>query len=150
MYFLPDWLSGYLQIHFNITVDHSNLELGRDVFFYVILLYGAVVSIRTTLFWMLAINPYTSTPIISYLDRANNRMVVTSCSNSLVGCATSGWSTTNVDLATGVSTAFTLAATGNQEMLSTSIAVRPTGDYDILYTHGPGASGHLKRVKLFF
>ena len=59
MYFLPDWLSGYLQIHFNITVDHSNLELGRDVFFYVILLYGAIVSIRTTLFWMLAINPYT-------------------------------------------------------------------------------------------
>ena len=59
MYFLPDWLSGYIQIHFNITVDHSNLELCRDVFFYVILLYGAIVSIRTTLFWMLAINPYT-------------------------------------------------------------------------------------------
>jgi len=59
MYFLPDWLSGYIQIHFNITVDHSNLELGRDVFFYVVLLYGAIVSIRTTLFWMLAINPYT-------------------------------------------------------------------------------------------
>lgn len=59
MYFLPDWLSGYIQIHFNITVDHSNLELTRDVFFYVILLYGAIVSIRTTLFWMLAINPYT-------------------------------------------------------------------------------------------
>jgi len=59
MYFLPDWLSAYLQIHFNITVDHSNLELGRDVFFYVVLLYGAIVSIRTTLFWMLAINPYT-------------------------------------------------------------------------------------------
>ena len=49
----------YIQIHFNITVDHSNLELCRDVFFYVILLYGAIVSIRTTLFWMLAINPYT-------------------------------------------------------------------------------------------
>jgi hypothetical protein len=59
MYFLPDWLSGYIQIHFNITIDHSNLELCRDVFFYVILLYGAIVSIRTTLFWMLAINPYT-------------------------------------------------------------------------------------------
>jgi len=59
MYFLPDWLSGYIQIHFNITVDHSNLELCRDVFFYVVLLYGAIVSIRTTLFWMLAINPYT-------------------------------------------------------------------------------------------
>jgi len=59
MYFLPDWLSGYIQIHFNTTVDHSNLELCRDVFFYVVLLYGAIVSIRTTLFWMLAINPYT-------------------------------------------------------------------------------------------
>jgi hypothetical protein len=59
MYFLPDWLSGYMQINFNITVDHSNLELCRDVFFYVILLYGALVSLRTMLFWMLAINPYT-------------------------------------------------------------------------------------------
>lgn len=59
MYFLPDWLSGYIQIHFNITVDHSSLELCRDVFFYVILLYGLIVSLRTTLFWMLAINPYT-------------------------------------------------------------------------------------------
>ena len=59
MYFLPDWLSGYIQIHFNITVDHSNLELCRDVFFYVVLLYGTIVSIRTILFWMLAINPYT-------------------------------------------------------------------------------------------
>src|SRR5210317_840743 len=59
MYFLPDWLSGYIQIHFNMTVDHSNLELCRDVFFYVVLLYGAIVSLRTMLFWMLAINPYT-------------------------------------------------------------------------------------------
>ena len=59
MYFLPDWLSGYIQINFNITVDHSNLELCRDVFFYVILLYGVIVSLRTMLFWMLAINPYT-------------------------------------------------------------------------------------------
>ena len=59
MYFLPDWLSGYIQIHFNTTVDHSNLELGRDVFFYLVLLYGTIISIRTILFWMLAINPYT-------------------------------------------------------------------------------------------
>ena len=59
IYFLPDWLSGYIQIHFNITVDHSNLELCRDVFFYVILLYGAIVSIRNTLFWLIVINPYT-------------------------------------------------------------------------------------------
>jgi hypothetical protein len=59
LYFLPDWLSGYIQMHFNITIDHSNLELCRDVFFYVVLLYGAIVTIRSNLFWMLAINPYT-------------------------------------------------------------------------------------------
>ena len=59
MYFLPDWLSGYIQIHFNITVDHSNLELCRDVFFYVVLLYGTIISLRTMLFWFLTINPYT-------------------------------------------------------------------------------------------
>ena len=59
MYFLPDWLSGYIQMHFNITVDHSYLELWRDVFFYAVLLYGTIVAIRTMLFWMIAINPYT-------------------------------------------------------------------------------------------
>jgi hypothetical protein len=59
MYFLPNWLSGYIQMHFNITVDHSNLELFRDVAFYIILIYGSIVSFRTTLFWMLTINPYT-------------------------------------------------------------------------------------------
>ena len=59
MYFLPDWLSGYIQMHFNITVDHSNLELCRDVFFYLVLLYGAIVTLRTSLFWFLTINPYT-------------------------------------------------------------------------------------------
>ncbi len=59
MYFLPDWLSAYIQMNFNITVDHSNLELCRDVVFYVVLLYGSIVSFRTALFWMLTINPYT-------------------------------------------------------------------------------------------
>jgi len=59
MYFLPDWLSGYIQMTFDITVDHSSLELCRDVVFFVILLYGSIVTFRTALFWMLAINPYT-------------------------------------------------------------------------------------------
>ena len=59
MYFLPDWLSGYIQMHFNITVDHSILELCRDAFFYVVLLYGTIVTLRTILFWMIVINPYT-------------------------------------------------------------------------------------------
>jgi len=59
MFFLPDWLSGYIQMTFDITVDHSDLELCRDVFFYVVLLYGTIVYLRTILFWFLAINPYT-------------------------------------------------------------------------------------------
>ena len=59
MFFLPDPLSGYIQMNFNITVDHSNLELCRDVFFYLIVLYGAIVTIRSMLFWFIIINPYT-------------------------------------------------------------------------------------------
>ena len=59
MYFLPDWLSGYIQIHFNTAVNHSNLELCRDVFFYVVLLYVAIITLRTQLFWFITINPYT-------------------------------------------------------------------------------------------
>ena len=59
IYFLPDWLSAYIQINLNITVDHADLELCRDVFFYIVLLYGTIVSLRTTLFWMIMINPYT-------------------------------------------------------------------------------------------
>ena len=60
IFFLPDWLSSYIQIHFNITVDHSNLEMFRDIFFYMILLYASIFTIRNTLFWFLTINPYTN------------------------------------------------------------------------------------------
>ena len=59
IFFLPDWLSAYIQIKLNITVDHTDLEMSRDIIFYLILLYGTIVSIRTTLFWMITINPYT-------------------------------------------------------------------------------------------
>ena len=67
MFFLPDSLSGYIQIHFNITVDHSNLELCRDVFFYIVLLYAAVVQFRNLLFWWIVINPYTY-PWVFFVD----------------------------------------------------------------------------------
>ena len=59
MFFLPDWLSAYIQMHFNITVDHSNLEICREIFFYAVLLYGAIVTARSYLFWFISINPYT-------------------------------------------------------------------------------------------
>ena len=60
IFFLPDWLSSYIQINFNITVDHSNLELFRDSFFYIIIIYASIFSIRTTLYWFITINPYTN------------------------------------------------------------------------------------------
>ena len=59
MFFLPDWLSGYIQMQYNITVDHSNLEIGREVFLLAVLFYGAIVTFRTHLFWFISINPYT-------------------------------------------------------------------------------------------
>lgn len=67
IFFLPDWLSSYIQIHFNITVDHSDLELFRDSIFYIILIYGTILAIRNTLFWFITINPYTN-PWVIILD----------------------------------------------------------------------------------
>ena len=59
IFFLPDIVSSYIQMNFNITLDHSNLELCRDVFFYLLLVYGLIVELRSNLFWFIAINPYT-------------------------------------------------------------------------------------------
>ena len=55
MFFLPDPLSGYIQMNLNITVDHSNLELCRDVLFYLMVIYGVICSIRSMLFWFIII-----------------------------------------------------------------------------------------------
>ena len=57
-YFLPDWLSGFLQIHLNICLDITVLETIREVIFVSLMVYTQIVMIRIALAWFLSINPY--------------------------------------------------------------------------------------------
>lgn len=93
------------------------------------------------------INSLTGSPILTYQDRANNRMYLANCAGTPAACATGGWTTRILDYFTGVS-GLTISTTGNESLLNTSIALRDDGAYDIFYTHGPAASGDLKRIKV--
>ena len=60
---LPNWLSEYIQIKFNVYLDVTALEVGREVFFIVIIFYHHLIGFRIFLNWFLKINPY-SFPIV--------------------------------------------------------------------------------------
>ena len=59
IYFLPDWLSEFLQIQLNQCLDISLLETIREVLFIGILMYYQIVILRISLSWLIYINPYT-------------------------------------------------------------------------------------------
>jgi hypothetical protein len=59
IYFLPDWLSEFLQIQLNFCLDISLLETIREVLFAGLVLYAQMVGLRITLSWFIYINPYT-------------------------------------------------------------------------------------------
>jgi hypothetical protein len=59
IFFLPDWLSEFLQIHFNICLDVSFLEIIREVLFIGLVFYSQMVVLRITISWLIWINPYT-------------------------------------------------------------------------------------------
>ena len=58
-YFLPDWLSEWLQLSFNIYLDTRNLEDIQEGVFVFLLIYLNFVTLRVTLFWFITINPFT-------------------------------------------------------------------------------------------
>ena len=93
------------------------------------------------------INPVTGYPLVIYQERANNRMIRATCQNTPANCATGGWGLETLDLFTGIS-GLTIATTFNENLASTAVAMRGTGAYDILYTHGMGAQGDLRRIKV--
>jgi hypothetical protein len=93
------------------------------------------------------INPITGSPVVTYLDRANNRLYRATCSDDTAGCATVPWTEEVLDLFTGLS-GLTIATTFNENLASTAIALRDSGAYDIFYTHGMGAEGDLRRIKV--
>ena len=58
-YFLPDWLSEFLQVQLNFCLDITLLETIREVFFIALVIYSNIVILRITLSWFISINPYT-------------------------------------------------------------------------------------------
>jgi hypothetical protein len=58
IFFLPDWFSEFLQIHWNISLDISFLETIREVLFIGLVFYSQMVLLRIAISWLIWINPY--------------------------------------------------------------------------------------------
>ena len=58
LFFLPDWLSEFIQIRLNICLDISLLETIREVLFIGFVFYSQMVVLRITISWLIWINPY--------------------------------------------------------------------------------------------
>lgn len=59
LYFLPDWLSEFIQVRLNICLDISLLETVREVLFIGLMIYSQMVVVRIAISWLIYINPYT-------------------------------------------------------------------------------------------
>jgi uncharacterized protein YggT (Ycf19 family) len=59
IYFLPDWLSEFIQVRFNFCLDITALETFRELLFVALVVYSQVVMLRIALSWFIFINPYT-------------------------------------------------------------------------------------------
>ena len=59
IYFLPDWLSEFIQVTLNICLDITVLETMREVLFVGLMVYSQIVILRIALSWFIYINPYT-------------------------------------------------------------------------------------------
>lgn len=59
IYFLPDWISEFLQVKLHICLDITLLETIREVFFVGLMVYSQIVILRIALSWFIYINPYT-------------------------------------------------------------------------------------------
>nr|YP_010283079.1 hypothetical protein MKU15_pgp112 [Nitzschia traheaformis]YP_010283160.1 hypothetical protein MKU15_pgp031 [Nitzschia traheaformis]ULD15843.1 hypothetical protein [Nitzschia traheaformis]ULD15924.1 hypothetical protein [Nitzschia traheaformis] len=59
IYFLPDWVSEFIQVRLNICLDISLLETIREVLFIGLMIYSQMVVLRIAISWLIYINPYT-------------------------------------------------------------------------------------------
>lgn len=59
LFFLPNSVSEFLQIHLNFCLDITFLEVFREVFFLSIVGFAEIVTLRILLSWTISINPYT-------------------------------------------------------------------------------------------
>ena len=58
IYFLPDWLSQFIQVRLNICLDLTVLETVREVLFVGLVVYSQIIIFRIALAWFISINPY--------------------------------------------------------------------------------------------
>jgi hypothetical protein len=59
IYFLPDWLSEFIQIRLHICLEITMLETIREVLFVILMIYSQILIFRIALSWFLFINPYS-------------------------------------------------------------------------------------------
>ena len=59
IFFLPDWLSQWLQLQFNISIDTTPLEIIQQSLFLGLVGFFFLVDFRMKMYWFLTINPYT-------------------------------------------------------------------------------------------
>jgi len=55
--YLPDWLALPIQLHWDLS-DVDGLEIVRETVYGMICLYYLLFALRTSLFWIISINPY--------------------------------------------------------------------------------------------
>jgi len=59
IFFLPDWLSRWIQLNCNVCIDTTPLEIIRESIFFGLLGFTILLQFRLKLYWFLTINPYT-------------------------------------------------------------------------------------------
>ena len=59
IFFLPDWLSKFLQIDCNIYLDTTILEIIQESIFVFLVAYLQLIYFRLTLYWFITINPFS-------------------------------------------------------------------------------------------
>jgi hypothetical protein len=79
-YFLPDWLSEFIQVKFHICTDITVLESIREVIFVLLMFYSQLLIFRIALGWFLSINPFTApwcyvTALIDWTEEALQGMI---------------------------------------------------------------------------
>lgn len=56
--FLPNFISEFIQIQFNLCRDLSFVEFSRDTIFGILVIYHHLLTLRLLLNWFISINPY--------------------------------------------------------------------------------------------
>jgi uncharacterized protein YggT (Ycf19 family) len=59
IFFLPDWLSEFIQVRLNICLDLTVLEILREGVFIVLMVCWQMLLVRIAISWFLSINPYS-------------------------------------------------------------------------------------------